>query len=84
MDNVRFKILFAQTLSNQLLDEFKQVIQSNGYDETDKLNRMRIDAIDQHEFSVRVPLEGTKAELMTVTWQAHLANIAVQNIYNHS
>lgn len=84
MDNVRFEVLFAQSLSDQLLNEFKQVVQSNGYDERDKLNRMRMDAIDRHEFSVRVPLEGTKAELMTVTWQRHLANIAIQNIYNHS
>lgn len=84
MDNIRLQVLFAQSLSDQLLEEFKLVIQSNGYDDYKKLLRMEMDSIETNGFVVRVPLEGTRSEIMRLSWQRHLANLATTNIYNHS
>lgn len=84
MDNVRLQVLFSQSLSDQLLDEFKLVIQSFGYDEHEKLIRMEMDSIEPDGIVVRVPLEDSRSEIMRSSWQRHLANLAVTNVYNHS
>lgn len=84
MDNVRLQVLFSQSLSDQLLDEFKLVVQSKGYDDYEKLLRMEMDSIEPDGIVVRVPLEGSRSKIMRLSWQRHLANLAVTNVYNHS
>lgn len=84
MDNVRLQVLFSSSLSDHLLDEFKLVIQSFGYDEHKKLHRMQMESIGPNGIVVSVAIEGERSEIMYLSWQRHLANLAVCNVYKHS
>lgn len=72
-----------RSYSSEILEEFKNVLVRNGYDDANQLNRMRLFALEKDRIVVYLR-HPTKVELLTLSWQRHLANLAVLNIYNHS
>lgn len=79
------QLILSHTLQRsyaaEVFEAFKKVLIKNGFDDTHQLSQMRLHALESDQIVVHIR-HPTKTEALSLSWQRHLANLAVHNIYH--
>ena len=67
----------------EVLQAFKKVLITNGFDDNHQLSQMKLYALESDQIIVHLQ-HANKTEILSISWRKHLANLAALNIYHHN